>query len=248
MTCKEHKNIYSKVLNSWTNKNQGYDLIVYNDKQSEELVKTHLSKEIYVIYMLLPKPVMKADMFRYIVLYINGGTYTDTDTLCVKPISSWSDGKDVDMVIAIESYKPNRIYKCSDDGFARNIQFIQWSISSAKNHPILLDVINKIKDITPHMMSKSNLTDCDILNWTGPGIWCDSILSHIGDSKINVKGSTYINGVYVLPRIAFSAGDVEYNYQGKAQHLFWGSWKGKATIFNKIYQNIERIIYLYMRC
>lgn len=35
-------------------------------------------------------------MFRYIVLYINGGTYTDTDTLCVKPISSWSDGNDVE--------------------------------------------------------------------------------------------------------------------------------------------------------
>ncbi|KAL7423036.1 hypothetical protein Q5752_002335 [Cryptotrichosporon argae] len=34
--------------------------------------------------------VARADMFRYLVLLVHGGVYTDTDTACVRPIRDWA--------------------------------------------------------------------------------------------------------------------------------------------------------------
>lgn len=40
-------------------------------------------------YHSLPKGVLRADLFRYLILLIHGGIYTDTDTACVRPLSTW---------------------------------------------------------------------------------------------------------------------------------------------------------------
>jgi len=41
------------------------------------------------IYRTIPIPVVRSDLFRYIVLYHHGGIYTDTDTTPTLPVTSW---------------------------------------------------------------------------------------------------------------------------------------------------------------
>ncbi len=38
-------------------------------------------------------PVLRADLARYLIVFAFGGTYSDTDTTCLKPIDSWADGR-----------------------------------------------------------------------------------------------------------------------------------------------------------
>ncbi|KAI9290796.1 hypothetical protein K502DRAFT_326560 [Neoconidiobolus thromboides FSU 785] len=209
-----------------------------------------MDSEVYEAFKLLPRPVLKADYFRYIILYLYGGIYSDTDTICLRPIDTWSDGKeDVDMILGLEGYEPNKEYVCEEEGMARDIQFTQWTIMSRAKHPILLNVINKIKEITPIMINKTYTSYCDVLNWTGPGIWTDAVMDYLSlknTTELDIKKGKLINGVYILPNTGFNGPDEEYDPEAKVQHLFWGSWKNH-TIF-KFYQEIDRYFYFRFRC
>lgn len=37
----------------------------------------------------MPKSILKADFFRYLILFARGGVYTDIDTVSLKPIDEW---------------------------------------------------------------------------------------------------------------------------------------------------------------
>ena len=41
------------------------------------------------MFLKFPLPVMKADFWRYCVLYINGGIYADLDAKPLIPINEW---------------------------------------------------------------------------------------------------------------------------------------------------------------
>lgn len=40
-------------------------------------------------YLSLGDTILRADIFRYLMLYAFGGLWTDFDTTCVVPISKW---------------------------------------------------------------------------------------------------------------------------------------------------------------
>ncbi|KAI9294256.1 hypothetical protein K502DRAFT_292550 [Neoconidiobolus thromboides FSU 785] len=195
-----------------------------------------MPKDIYDAFKSLPIPVLKADYFRYIALYLYGGTYTDTDTLCVTPIDTWNNrAPGVNMIISIEAYNADINFKCEKpNDYARGVQFIQWTFSSVKGHPILWNVINRIKDITPKMIVKRNRSDCDVLDWTGPGIWSDAILDYLNITdvtKFNIQRPRLYKDIYILPTEGFK-GSRYYHPETKVQHLFSGSWKNKIDKIN----------------
>jgi mannosyltransferase OCH1-like enzyme len=59
-----------------------YEHIFYNDQQVDDFMKTNFS-DIYEVYHNLPLPVMKADLWRYCVIYHYGGIYADMDTIFI---------------------------------------------------------------------------------------------------------------------------------------------------------------------
>ncbi|KAI9293147.1 hypothetical protein K502DRAFT_325468 [Neoconidiobolus thromboides FSU 785] len=250
MTAKSIDHVYPKVIKMWTEKNPTYEYKIYNDAEIDAIVKEYMPADIYEAFQSLPVPVLKADYFRYIILYLKGGVYSDTDTLCLRSIDNWTDGiANVDMIVSIEQFDPEVGYYCRDEGFARDIQFIQWTMASRKGHPILWSVINKIKEITPKMLNQTSWNNCDILDWTGPGIWSDAILEHLNLEdvyELDIEKGKLIDGIYFLPRVGFTSGDESFYYEGRVQHLFWGSWKKSKA--SKLYSSIERWFYLYFRC
>jgi mannosyltransferase OCH1-like enzyme len=224
--------------NSFIRLNPTYKYFHYNDSAADEFVRQTMPYYIYQIYSSLPKSVLKADYFRYIVLLVQGGVYSDIDTTCLQPIDTWINEiyiNKVGLIIGIEA--DTTLWEVFDGTYARRIQIVQWTIAAAPGHPILHQIVKKIADISPSMALKT-VTQKQILEWTGPGVWTDVISDYLlGIYKFsfrnlkNLKEPKLIGDIYVLPITAFSPGLNRMgsksinDSQAKVQHLFAGSWK-----------------------
>ncbi|EIW73490.1 hypothetical protein TREMEDRAFT_16005, partial [Tremella mesenterica DSM 1558] len=87
---------------TWIDQNPGWlSMYVSDDEIERWLQRTFTRGENVVEEILSLKDdlgVVKADLFRYLVLLLNGGVYTDTDTACIKPIEEWTREYDIAVV------------------------------------------------------------------------------------------------------------------------------------------------------
>ena len=165
----------TESIQTWKDMNPEYEHRYMDDKQAEEFVLNEYGKHWHEIFVNCPVGVMRGDLWRYLVIYKYGGVYTDLDTHCWKPISTWIK-EDKDMIICPEN----------------NVHFCQWTFAAAPEHPIIKSVLDRIleafknPDYTePHFVHKL----------TGPYIWTDGILSALNiNDKIDL---IYGNGVDV---------------------------------------------------
>lgn len=94
-------------IKTWLDKNPNHDWYYFDDDRCERFIKDHFSDGFYEMYNSLPYGVMKSDAWRIAVVYIYGGVYADLDTVCLKPIDEWTDGKD--LVVSVEPPTQNGI-------------------------------------------------------------------------------------------------------------------------------------------
>ena len=62
-----------------------YKRSIYNDSECAEFIKTHFHSSVLQTYVHL-KGAHRADLFRYAILYINGGVYMDIKTELLTPL------------------------------------------------------------------------------------------------------------------------------------------------------------------
>ncbi|EGV61992.1 membrane-bound alpha-1,6 mannosyltransferase initiation-specific [Yamadazyma tenuis ATCC 10573] len=200
--------MYKSFQQQWSQINPGYKHNVLADNDCHEMVaKLYTSvPEVAKAYQLMPKSILKADFFRYLILYAQGGVYADIDTRGIKPIDSWlSNNKKLynkpntaGLVVGIEA-DPDR--PDWNDWYSRRIQFCQWAIQAKKGHPMLKDLIAKITELTLERSKNGQLKTVlgkdeggDIMDWTGPGIWTDYVFAYMNNilqSEANIKTGQY---------------------------------------------------------
>ena len=256
---------YRKLEQSWLSLNPAYKHVMLPDELCHELVKEMYSAvpDVARAYRILPKSILKADFFRYLVLYARGGVYSDIDTKCLKPIDTWASMQkevyghvnNAGLVVGIES-DPDRPDWA--EWYARRIQFTQWTIQAKSGHPMLRELVARITEHTLERERKHKLKKVlgkdeggDIMFWTGPGIWTDTVFDYLNndiqpqknfdrkkiETFVTWKAFTgltsphYIQDVIVLPITSFSPGVGHMNSQDSshplayAEHTFLGSWK-----------------------
>lgn len=201
------------AVNSWKNCSPEYSYYFYTDQQCDEFMQTNYKGIIYNCYKKLPMNVMKADLWRYCVIYHYGGIYADSDTILLSNINNILDNKK-DFVIVPE----NDVHLC------------QWIFASSPKNPILKNVIDlSIKNI-----------QCEMDNWshkkhivhymTGPGVFTDGIERYL---KIN-KLQTYSNKMHYINYPNDIMHVHPYNFHDiKVKHLFTGSTKSDGWIYIK---------------
>lgn len=184
---------YNKFQESWNDINPDYRHYLISDPQCHAMVIRLFEKipDVVEAWNSMPKSILKADFFRYLILFARGGVYSDIDTVSLKPISLWLSAKPTvydkvntaGLVVGIEA-DPDR--EDWSDWYARRIQFCQWTIQAKKGHPMLRDLIAKITEITLDRKRDGTLKSVtgkdsggDIMNWTGPGIFTDLIFDYI---------------------------------------------------------------------
>ena len=67
------------AMNTW--KKNGYTHDFYDDQKCFDFIRDHFPGDIFHCYCRLPMSVMKADLWRYCVIYKFGGIYADIDTI-----------------------------------------------------------------------------------------------------------------------------------------------------------------------
>ncbi|CAK9439217.1 uncharacterized protein LODBEIA_P34410 [Lodderomyces beijingensis] len=185
---------YTNYQRTWDDHNPEYKHYVIPDEQCDYLVDELFRStcpDVARAYQLLPKSIMKADFFRYLILFARGGVYSDIDTVNLKPVDTWVSnwehylGREqrAGIVVGIEA-DPDR--PDWHEWYARRIQFCQWSIQSKRGHPLLLRLIAKITELTLERDKRGTLhkvmgkdSGGDIMEWTGPGIFTDAVFDYI---------------------------------------------------------------------
>lgn len=145
-----------EAVNSWRNLNPEYEYRYMDDEQAAEFILSEYGQEWHDIFISLPVGVMRGDLWRYMIVYKYGGVYTDLDTECLQPISSWMM-EDKDFIVCPETSE----------------HFCQWTFAATAGHPILKSVLNLIKE---RLLSPEYGTPHFVHTHTGPAIWTDGIL------------------------------------------------------------------------
>ena len=231
-TAKNRHSI-EKLAHSFIKLNSNHSYLFFNDTQAEEFVRQHMPSHIIHAYEVMPVPVLKADYFRYISTYILGGIYSDSDTECLRPIDTWTDNyTNVSFIVGVEAEGP--LWKIN---FARPLQLCQWTFASAPRHPLLKRMIDNIAKQT-NIFIGSPLSISTVMDWTGPGLWTDTIFDYINETYhiewptlTNLNYGRLIGDIYLLPISAFHPGAPGHGGQGsedpeaRVWHHFHGSWK-----------------------
>lgn len=154
------------AMQTWKDLNPEYEHRYMDDHQAADFVLTNFGQEWHDIFINAPVGVMRGDIWRYMIVYKYGGVYTDLDTLCLKPISSWMMD-DADMIVCPETSE----------------HFCQWTFAAAPEHPAIKIVLDKIKNAFVNPDYKKQHF---VHNTTGPAIWSKGILEALHLNKVNL--------------------------------------------------------------
>ncbi|KAI5467840.1 nucleotide-diphospho-sugar transferase [Mariannaea sp. PMI_226] len=244
---------FKDQLNSWRYWHPGFIHEVITDNDAVNLL--HLlyatTPEVLEAYDALPMPVIKADFFRYLILFARGGIYSDIDTWAIQSAAKWIPEhiphETIGLVIGIEA-DPDRPDWA--DWYSRRIQFCQWTIQSKPGHPVLRDIIARITKTALEYKRTGkfvNFKDKDVVELSGPAIWTDIIMEYFNDERFfDMKSSKgkidyhnftgmeegrRVGDVVVLPITSFSPGVGQMGAKEPddpmafVKHDFEGTWK-----------------------
>lgn len=156
-------------INSWVSLNPGWGQQFYSDADILEFFQNFFAPEITDLLHSLPLGVMKADLWRYAMLWEFGGIYTDIDTVCVEPLDTWLDATNgKGLQVACESGHP---------------YFCQWTIVAAPRHPALKHAIDLIGERVAATGGVDESMPHYVHHYTGPDLWTAAIQRYLGSDE-----------------------------------------------------------------
>ena len=141
--------------------NPEYSFCFYDDlKMAQYMESRFAGHPILAVFRRIRVPAARADVWRYCVLYREGGVYCDIDSAISIPLRELLDGSSTEMI----SFESNRLVDLFDiDNFAdpavflpappesirSNLEFpeniiLNWLLCFEKGNPILAEVIDLI--------------------------------------------------------------------------------------------------------
>lgn len=201
-----------------------WDYSLMTDKDNEAFCKEHFP-QYYSFFVSLPYGIQRADMIRYMWLYINGGLYIDLDYLVKEPLDQLFTQKGQE--------GGHRVYLVDS---ANSSKYVTNSImaSTAKN-PFWLSVLEEcVRPVPWYVVTK----DWVILHQTGPSAVTRAFES---DSKRS-SHVTIIPHSLVHP---CSSCDDEATCSVKSEYSFLKQLEGESWISS--YFNHYKSVYCWIR-
>lgn len=206
-------------------------------------------KDLVDTYLAVGNHGLKSDLLRYLLLYTEGGVYTDIDTIALKPIGDWVPRHLRDaakLVVGIE-------FDRRDGGMwseiPHDLQFCQWTIAAAPGHPVFramadraLASLRELAVVYNTTMAELKPTSFETMNSTGPAAWTDVVFGQIQQARPDITALANLSriqepqlygNILVLGIDGFGMGqphsgatnDGSIPETALLKHLFRGSWR-----------------------
>jgi len=215
---------------TWTDKNPGHRYEVLTDNNDLYYVETHFGPgglnrpDIVYTYKALTAKIIKADLLRYLVMYVEGGIYADIDVEALKPFDRFIPDRyneeDIDMIIGVEIDQPE--YKDHSILGPKSMSFCQWTFVCKPRLPVMMRLVDHIlawlNDVARKQgkpISEIELDFDEVISGTGPSAFTHAVLAEMSirerktinwDPFHNLAESKLVGGVLVLTVEAFAAG------------------------------------------
>ncbi|KAK2037235.1 initiation-specific alpha-1,6-mannosyltransferase [Colletotrichum somersetense] len=236
-----------KQTATWLAKNQDYVYTLVGENGGRDFISRHFNHTILSAYDSLPNVGMKSDLLRYLLLDIEGGVYTDTDTVALKPIDEWVPEQfrgQTRLIVGIE-------FDQRDGGLWADIphplQFCQWTIAAAPGHPVFRKMVARVIQSWDDLVKVHGITwkptSFEVMNSTGPAAWTDVVWEYLQETDSTLTNLRNLSSLgpprlfgdaLVLPIDGFGTGqshsgsthDGSTPDEALIKHLFGGSWRG----------------------
>ena len=149
-----------KALETWYRMNPDYKVKIYSGEDCVEYIKTHFDDEVLKAYNTLKPYSYKCDLMRHLILYNEGGWYSDIRQVCLEPLDTLSN--------------LNREYYTSLDCPPNQMCMYTAFIGSVKEHPISKKMIDLLL-----WNVKQRHYGIDCLYPTGPGAYMNSAIDYV---------------------------------------------------------------------
>jgi len=120
-------------LNKWRSTNRkSYSFVFFDDEEQRDWMKENCS-EYWPAWNAMQLPVARADLFRYCILYVNGGVWSDVDVAPVRPLSDVINPS-AELIVVHDGGMPG-------DEFLYNA-----FLAAVPHHPVLkraMDIVNE---------------------------------------------------------------------------------------------------------
>jgi len=138
---------------SWQIKNPDWKYMYMDSKQRDEFILHEFGNDWYSLFKNIKLGIVKANIWRCMIIYIYGGLYCDLDTVCNEPINQWIKN-DYDMTL------------CRDHQENLN-DFAIYTFAAKPNHPALKNIIDELyKNISNNKIDINN-----VIELTGESVW-----------------------------------------------------------------------------
>lgn len=173
--------------------------------------------DIVEIYLNLTVPILRADLLRYLLLYAEGGMWSDLDVSCEKvPIADWVPPEFRDRAELIVGWE-------FDAGFGPNVlrQFASWTILAKPGLPHMQQVIEDIIEAVHITAALYKVPVAgldmrmvgDVVDFTGPRRFTRGTLKSLQRSLghevdmaaiSDIRQPKLVDNVLILPGFAFA--------------------------------------------
>ncbi|PGH31506.1 hypothetical protein GX50_05698 [[Emmonsia] crescens] len=220
---------------SWASKNPGHRYEVLTDQNDLYYLETHFGPkglnrpDIIYVYRSLTATIIKADLLRYLVMYVEGGAYADIDVEALRPLDNFIpdrfNERDIDMIIGVEIDQPE--FKNHTVLGPKSQSFCQWTFVCKPRLPVMLALVDNIIRWLNQLSKKQNvpisritLDFDDVISGTGPSAFTGAILEDMSyrtgkdvtwDAFHNMAESKVVGGILILTVEAFAAGQGHSN-------------------------------------
>ncbi|THW77462.1 hypothetical protein D6D18_09901 [Aureobasidium pullulans] len=176
------------------------------------------------MYKEITAKIIKADLLRYLVMYVEGGVYTDIDVEAIRPVQRfiperWNE-RDIDMVVGVEIDEPE--WKDHPILGPKSQSFCQWTFMCKPQLRVMMDLVENIMDWLRDEATKQRVPigeiklDFDqVISGTGPSAFTKAILADMSrktgrditwNTFHGLDESKVVGNVLVLTVEAFAAG------------------------------------------
>jgi mannosyltransferase OCH1-like enzyme len=184
-------------INKLKQNNPDWQYFLFDDNDINQYLNKYYPNILPYYNKINPKyGASRADFFRYLLMYREGGVYLDIKSFSELPLSQ---------IILPDDEFIFTTWSCpcqTDEVNDVNGEFQQWHVICKPNHPLLLSVIKKvINNIDDYSIDKYGVGKQGVIRVTGPIAYTKAIKKEIQENKKNLKyriiySSEYIGLIY----------------------------------------------------